>query len=86
MSQSTLLPIAFCPLSMGGQLHTAEAYAKGVRSLRERVGAKWISPGNDWTSLPLVLARSGGRLILLDADSRGLGLSRPGSAFGSCLI
>ncbi|KIZ07350.1 hypothetical protein MNEG_0599 [Monoraphidium neglectum] len=45
--------------SMGGQLHTAEAYAKGVRSLRERVGAKWISPGNDWTSLPLVLARYG---------------------------
>jgi hypothetical protein len=45
------------PGSMAGQLHTAEAFARGIRTLRERVSGKWMSPGTEYTSLPLVLAR-----------------------------
>lgn len=42
---------------MGGKMHTAESYARGVRSLRERVSDKWMAKGSEWTSLPLLLAR-----------------------------
>ncbi|KAI8463443.1 MAG: hypothetical protein J3K34DRAFT_526977 [Monoraphidium minutum] len=45
--------------SMAGQLHTAEAYARGVRDIRERVGDRWMASGSEWVSLPLVLARYG---------------------------
>jgi hypothetical protein len=43
--------------SMAGQLHTAEAFARGMRTLRERVSDKWMAPGFEWASLPLVLSR-----------------------------
>lgn len=42
---------------MAGRLHTAEAYALGVRSLRTRVSDRWMALGSEWTSLPLLLAR-----------------------------
>ena len=43
--------------SMAGMLHTAEAFARGARSLRERVSGRWIAPGREWVGLPLLLAR-----------------------------
>lgn len=42
---------------MAGMLHTAEAYSRGIRSLRERVADTWMARGSEWTSLPLLLAR-----------------------------
>lgn len=43
--------------SMAGMVHTAEAYATGMRDLRKRVPDASLSNGNEWTSLPLLWAR-----------------------------
>lgn len=46
--------------SMAGMLHTAEAYSRGIRSLRQRVADTWMSAGSEWQSLPLLLVRYAG--------------------------
>jgi hypothetical protein len=43
--------------SMAGMAHTAEAYAKGMRSLRNRMPDTWIARGSEWVSLPLLYIR-----------------------------
>ncbi|GBF99344.1 hypothetical protein Rsub_11756 [Raphidocelis subcapitata] len=57
--------------SMGGMRHTAEAFARGMRVLRERVSDRWMAEGSEWTSLPLVLARYGEWEGLLELAAPG---------------
>lgn len=54
---ATAAAVLGVPCSMAGQHHTAEAYATGVRNLRERLPDMWMAKGDEWVSLPLLWAR-----------------------------
>lgn len=43
--------------SMAGMYHTAARYAKGVRTLRDRVPDTWVAKGSEWVSSPLLMMR-----------------------------
>lgn len=42
---------------MGGMLHTAAGFSRGMRNLRERLPDTWVAKGNEWVSLPTVFIR-----------------------------
>lgn len=47
----------FLCCSMGGMVHTAEAFATGMRNLRTRVPDQWMAKGNEWVNLPTLYIR-----------------------------
>ncbi|KAF8055909.1 hypothetical protein HT031_006548 [Scenedesmus sp. PABB004] len=71
------LAVLIYAASMAGMFHTAEAFARGVRTLRTRVPDTWMAAGSEWVSLPTLYIRYGewAKLASLPpppADARGV--------------